>query len=164
MIKQLTTKFLELSPAARTRMVAIKDLEKQIGDQEISIKNLKRQLDEREAELFIQTGIVKKEGDKPPTDTARKNLAQVARKTDPSYLDTLGLIETAQGELEAMKADLYEKLRDHALDKRELEAIGNLSRALAGVKDEPAEIDPQAPSAPTAPGPKKPTAAPVPIF
>lgn len=151
MITQLSTKYLELSPAARTRLVVIQDLEKSIGDQEIGIRNLKRQLDDREAQLFEEAGIPTKPTDKPPSVEARKNITHLKKKDDPAYQDSLNAISSAQSELEGMKADLYELLREHALDKRELETIGNLARALAGVKDEPKETEPVAPSAPTAP-------------
>lgn len=151
MITQLTIKFMELSPAARTRLVVIQDLEKSIGDQEIGIRNLKRQLDDREAQLFEEAGIPPKVGEKPPSVEARKNITHLKKKDDPAYQDILNVISSAQSELEGMKADLYELLREHALDKRELETIGNLARALAGVKDEPKETEPVAPSAPRAP-------------
>lgn len=164
MITQLTNNYMKLAPAARTRLVAIRDLETQIGDQQISIQNLKRQLDDREAQLFEEAGIPAKQGDKPPSVEARKNITHLKKKDDPAYQDLLGVLEDAQRELVGMQSDLHEKLRDHALDKRELETIGNLARALAGTKDEPKETEPVAPSATGAPPPKKPTGAPVPIF
>lgn len=148
MIEQLTNKYLALSTGARTRLVAIQDLEKSIGDQELSIKNLKRQMDDREAQLFEEAGIPAKPGDKPPSVEARKNITHLKKKDDPSYQDLLGLLEDAQRELAGMSADLNERLREHALDKRDIEAIGNLARAYAGVKDAPKENEPVAASAP----------------
>lgn len=149
MITKLTNRFFELSATARVRLIAIKTLEKDIGDQELSIRNLKRQMDDREAQLFEDAGIPTKPGDKPPSVEARKNITHLKKKDDPAYQDLLSLLGDAQSELSAMQGDLYEKLREHALDKRELDTIGNLARALAGVKDEPKETEPLAASAPT---------------
>jgi ribosomal protein S21 len=150
MIKRLSQNYLALSTAARARTADIKSREEEIASQEQAIRNLKRQMDDREAQLFEEAGEPKP-GEKPPSVEVRKNRTSVAKQKDPVYLDLQGILEDAQRELGAMKAGLNEVLREHALDKRELDAIGGLSRAYAGTQDHPQESEPVAPSAPTAP-------------
>lgn len=149
MIKRLTQNYLALSTAARARTADIKDREQAIANQENAIRNLKRQMDEREAWLFEEAGYTK-EGEKAPSVEVRKNRTALLKQKDTAYLDLQGLLEDAQRELGAMKAGLNEVLREHALDKRELDAIAGLARAYDGSHDEPKESEPLAPSAPSA--------------
>ncbi|MNX98178.1 hypothetical protein D3C86_1305750 [compost metagenome] len=150
MINRLASSYFQLQNAARARVADIKSREEEIATQEQAIRNLKRQMDERDAFLFEMAGEPKP-GEKPPSVDVRKNRALIARKDDPQYLDLQQILEDAQRELGAMKAGLNEVLREHALDKRELEAIAGLARAYDGSKDEPKESEPVAPSAPSAP-------------